>query len=337
MKKIRLIILSIVVLTAAQELGAQHYIGVRGGYGGGYGRFYPVSSGERRNQKMTFGLWSGGVAWKYYSPEKYLGGVGAEIEFLQRGFEYHLENNDSDSTYRRTVNSINIPLIWQPHFNIAGNKARIFLNAGINISYNINSQQYLMLKGEGVIFTKPYEMQLTRDNPFGFGLQGGLGFNLIFGKIEFLAEARYYFSFGDILRNRSKYYGYIDPDRGVRVYSPIRSPIDNFNVSVGLFYRIGDKPHEPPPGPKAIARSQQRMAEKEVKQAEKEMKQAEKAATRLEKEARQHEKEEKKDGKHETTESSEADTEGYQRDIQQGDERPGKGGDGNGDSRADES
>lgn len=329
MKRRYIVILFVIMLCGATGLRAQHYVGARGGYGGGYGRFFPVDSPDRvrRNQKVTFGLFNGGIAWKYYSPEKYVGGVGAEIEFIQRGFEYHLNTLDSDTTYRRVVNSVNIPFIWQPHINFANNKMRIFLNAGIDISYNFSSKEYIMLKGEGAIYSSDYDMKLVRDNPFGFGLLGGLGFNVIMGKWELTTEARYYFSYGDVLRNKNKY-----PGSGISTENPLRSPVDNINVSIGFFYRIGDKPHAPQPGPGAIKRQQEKQRQKELKQQDKDMARAEKEARRAEKQsARNPEPDEKqtieelnpektidngseRDDK--AAESSQADTEGHQRDIQ---------------------
>ncbi len=221
MRKIVCILLISIALPFIAE--GQHYIGVRGSYGLGYGRFNP-----RKEMKTVWGLWSGGVAWKYYSPEKYLGGVSVEAEFLQRAFEYLVDPKDETRSYRRTVNTINVPFIWQPHINIMKNRIRIFLNAGVFIAYNINSKEEYVMQGEGVISRKPYEMRLVRDNPFNYGLQGGLGFNVAFGRTEIAVEGRYYFSFGDILRNASKY----QPNNS------FRSPLDNFNISIGVFYRL---------------------------------------------------------------------------------------------------
>jgi hypothetical protein len=233
---------------------AQHYIGVRGGYGLGYGRFNP-----RKEMQPVWGLWSGGFAWKYYTPQKFLGGVGAEVEFIQRAYQYLVNPDDETLSYRRTVNTINVPFIWQPHFNIMNNRMRIFLNLGVFAAYNFSSKEEYVMRGEGVVYRKPYEMRIIRDNPLNFGLQGGLGVNVILGKIELAVEGRYYFSYGDILRTLAKY----QPN------NILRSPLDNFNISLGLFYRIGDKPHEPPMGPKAIQRYEARMAAKAVKKAEK--------------------------------------------------------------------
>ncbi len=248
MKKIFCILIMIVTLPLCAE--GQHYIGVRGGYGLGFGRFNP-----RKEMKTVWGLWSGGVAWKYYSHEKYIGGGSAEVEFLPRAYEYLVNPDDENLSYRRTVNSINVPFIWQPHINVMNNRLRIFLNAGVFVAFNINSVEEYVMRGEGVIYRKPYEMRLIRDNPLNFGLQGGLGFNVIMGKIELSVEGRYYFSYGDVLRTLSKY----------QLNSFLRTPLDNFNISVGVFYRIGDKPHEPPMSPGAIRRYEARMAAKEAK------------------------------------------------------------------------
>lgn len=323
MGKAKHIILAAIACCAAGGLHAQHYIGVRGGYGGGFGRFYPATESPRYNQKFTMGLWSGGVTWKYYSPEKYVGGVGAEVEFLQRGFEYHLEGRNSDSTYRRTINAINVPIIWQPHLNMADNRLRVFLNAGLYVSYNMSSRQDTIVGGN-VVHSSPYQMRLERDNLFGYGLLGGVGMNYIYGKWEFQIEARYYISYGDVLRHRNRFPGERDPDTGVFINNPFRSPTDNVSLSLGVFYRIGDKPHAPPPSPRAIRRKQERLAGKERKQALKEEEKAERDARKAERDARRaagsgnvNEKpaEDEKTteyGNDQTTESSETNTEGHQ-------------------------
>lgn len=225
------IALAFVLSTAASAFG-QHYIGVRGGYGVGMGRFYPP-----QEEKMVWGMYTGGIAWKYYSHEKYLGGIGAEIEYVRKAYEYNLSKSGvvTDSTYRRTINTVQVPLIWQPHANMMNNRLRVFLNAGIAFQYNFPvSQVDSLLRGE-VYYREKYESKLIRDNPFGYGLIGGLGFNVIMSRWEFTVEARYYFGFGDILRNTDKYPG-----------NPRRSPMDNITLSTGFFYRLTDGLHNPP-------------------------------------------------------------------------------------------
>lgn len=209
---------------------AQHFVGVRGGWGVGYGRFAPISW---YTMKPVWGMFSGGLQWKYYGRVRYIGAVGAEVEFLQRAYQLQAGLESEDYT-RRVYNTVNVPLIWHIHYNFHNNSLRVFLNAGVWASYNLSAVQWIKI-GD-VVEKSPYNMRLVRDNPLGYGLLGGLGMNVIMGKWELMFEARYYFSYGDILRNNAVYAG-----------NPVRSPLDNISVSVGVFYRIGPKPHIPLP------------------------------------------------------------------------------------------
>ena len=218
------------VIAVASPVSAQHYIGARAGWGVGFGRFTPISW---YTMKPVWGLYSGGLQWKYYGKVRYIGAIGAEVEFLQRA--YQLQNGiDSEDYTRRIYNSINVPLIWHIHYNFHHNSLRVFLNAGVWASYNLSATQWI--KVGDYIAKSPYKLRLVRDNPLGYGLLGGLGMNVIMGRWELMFEARYYFSYGDILRNNAVYAG-----------NPVRSPLDNVSVSLGFFYRFGKKPHIPLP------------------------------------------------------------------------------------------
>ena len=229
-------------------LRAQHYVGVRGGYGGGQIRTYPLEE-----KGIVWGLYSGGVSWKYYSNERYVGGVQADVEFLQRAYlrkysywedTMRLKGND-----QRYINSVMTSLIWQPHFYFFQRTTRVFLNAGFTISYNINSRTERIDAHGTVLESAPYQMTLTRDNLFGYGLMGGAGLGFLFGRFEVMAEGRYHFGYADILKNRNKYEA-----------NPLRSPIDNINVSIGVYYRLGQGGILSPPG-KRVAEKMQQKAE----------------------------------------------------------------------------
>ena len=151
---------------------------------------------------------------------------------------------------KRTYNTINVPILWHIHYNMFNDRFRVFLNAGIWASYNflpgMKNDEYI--DGDQVA-SDPYKPSLVRDNPFGYGLLGGIGFNVMFGKWELMLEGRYYFAYGDVLRNENKYPG-----------NPRRSPVDNLSVNLGFFYLIGDQPHNPLP----TKRQLRKMAEQEA-------------------------------------------------------------------------
>lgn len=245
----KFVLVSALLLLLSVPASAQHFIGLRGGWGMGYGRFEPVSS---YYNESVWGLWSGGVQWKYYGPVRYIGAVGAEVEFMQRAYKYSTDLNSNDYV-SRVVNSLNVPIIWHIHMNMAKNRFRVFLNAGLWGSYNFRNS-YETVSSDGYQTTRPYDFKLVKDNPLGFGILGGVGFNVMFDRWEFMMEGRYYFSYGDIMRNNSVYAG-----------NPVRSPLDNVSVSLGFFYRLGKEAHNPLP-PKWVQRMQDKKATKKVKQ-----------------------------------------------------------------------
>ena len=133
------------------------------------------------------------------------------------------------------MNTIMLPIVWQPHVYLAKNHIRAYVEAAFTLSYNFG--------GEWEYDNRPdhgkYDWRLERDNRWNYGLAGGAGFALLFGRIEAGVRARYYFGYADVMRNRNKYYdnstdGLENPFR----LTPLRSPIDNINVSVTLAYRL---------------------------------------------------------------------------------------------------
>ena len=50
---------------------AQHTLGVTGGYGYGNARFYP-----KEETRVVWGCYTAGVTWRYYGPQRFVGGFG---------------------------------------------------------------------------------------------------------------------------------------------------------------------------------------------------------------------------------------------------------------------
>lgn len=219
-------IVIIMLLIGTTGLSAQHYIGVRGGYGGGSARFNPS-----REMGYEWGLYNGGLSYKYYSETKYVGAVQTDVQFMQRGFKYD-QYSKSDTSYHRKINSVDIPIMWQPHVYLFNRNARFFVNLGVQFSYNMSSEYWIESKEKGIIEKGEYPFKVTRDNRLGYGLCGGAGLSVFMGRVELAVEGRYYFGYSDILRSRTKYKDTENPN-------PLRSPLDNMNVSVALYYRLG--------------------------------------------------------------------------------------------------
>ncbi len=205
---------------------SQHYLGVSGGFGRGGIRLFP--------QKESGGLWglpSGGLTYKYYGGMKYVGGIGSDLIFMQQGFSEEIPDfsiSDTTRSFNRKVNSLMLPIFWQPHINLFKGNMRIFINLGVAFSYNISSTFEVESEQNGFIASGQYQMLLVRDNRWGYGLCGGAGFNVVMGRFELGAEGRYYYGYSDLLRNRNKY-----------ETNPLRSPLDNINISMSLYYRLG--------------------------------------------------------------------------------------------------
>ncbi len=240
-------------LAAFTGVRAQHYVGVRGGYGNGTVRFFPPAE-----TGSLGGLYNFGVSYKYYTKEKYLGGIELDLQYIQKGYTQPMPTKP-DTVYRHGVNALELPFFWQPHLYVLDRRMRVFLNAGVVFSYNIDAWDETVSKRDGVIEPRAdYPMELVRDNRWSYGLCGGFGINYITGRTEFLAEARYNFGYGDLYKNHNKYPG-----------NPLRSPIDNIYVSVGVYFRLGQGGILSEPTKKAAARISQREADRDARRAAK--------------------------------------------------------------------
>ena len=229
-----------VVVCFAHTAYAQHTFGLSGGVGSFTSRLYP-----EQKTRMTFGAPNFGLAWRYYSLPRYVGAVGADLEFMQRGFSFgysystSMDENGMEQReyyyYTRRLNSIMLPIIWQPHVYLAKRHVRLYLEAAFTLSYNFGGDYEYDDTGK----TGDYDWKNVRDNRFNYGLAGGGGFALLFGRYEIGVRARYYFGYADILRNRNKYYDNATdgPENPFRL-TPLRSPIDNLNFSVTKAYRF---------------------------------------------------------------------------------------------------
>ncbi len=245
---------------------AQHYVGLKAGYGGASGRFYPLPD----KKGIVWNKLSGGVVWRHFTEQQVLGGMGLELEFQQRGYrvmdgrlslgelvgelpdgEGFVGGNNivSDSTtYRvttRSVSSITMPLLAHPHLYLFNRTVRLFGTLGASISYNTglgdqvttadhvwneNTRTHTVLTK-----TEPYKMQIARDVRWNYGLVMGGGLGVLVGRMEFFAEGRYYWGLSDILRYKSKYLFHDGREQD----KPMRTELNNIFVSVGVTFRLG--------------------------------------------------------------------------------------------------
>lgn len=223
-----------------QSAQAQHTVGVFGGMASATARFFP-----KQEMKSVWGLGNFGASWRYYSLPRFVGAVGADLELLQRGFSYGytyktvLDEKGNEqreySYYTRQLNSLMMPLVWQPHFYMVNNHVRVYLEAALTFSYNFGGDYSYSDKDE----SGKYDWRIERDNRWNYGLAGGGGIALLLGRYEVGFRARYYYGYADLLRNRNKYYdNATDGAENPFSYTPLKSPIDNLTFNITLAYRF---------------------------------------------------------------------------------------------------
>ena len=116
----------------ALSASAQHTFGVSGGMGASTIRLYP-----KYETKMVMGGTNFGLSWRYYSLPRFVGAVGLDLEYMQRGFSYgyayssSMDENGMEvrdyAFYTRRLNSIMLPMVWQPHVYLANNHIRLYI------------------------------------------------------------------------------------------------------------------------------------------------------------------------------------------------------------------
>lgn len=238
------IIAAAMLLTAlfvGQGAVAQHTLGFVAGYGMGSGRFQPS-----QETKGIWGLYSGGLTWRYYGQQRFVGGFGVDLEFMQQGFSFvmnasQVEDPNQYLYYTRRVNSVVLPIVWQPHVYVLRNHVRLYFEAAATFSYNFSSnyENQTAKKAGDADWKGDYRFKLARDNRWGYGLAGGGGVAVLVQRFELNFRVRYYFGFSDIVRNRNKYADNADDGSENPFFaSPLRSPLDNLMISVGLNYRF---------------------------------------------------------------------------------------------------
>lgn len=228
-------------LAGWQGAVAQHTFGVVAGYGMANGRFDP-----KQETRALWGAYSGGLSWRYYGPQRFVGGFGLDLEFLQQGFSFALNASQVDDKadylyYTRRINSVVLPVVWQPHFYLFRNRVRVYLEAAATFSYNFSSSyrnEWARERGADD-WRGDYPFRTARDNRWGYGLAGGGGIAFLIRQFELNFRVRYYFGYSDIVRSRNKYAdNSTDGSENPFWATPMRSPLDNLNLSVGLSYRF---------------------------------------------------------------------------------------------------
>ena len=230
-----------------RQASAQHTLGVTVGYGMSTGRFQPT-----QEMKAVWGRYSAGVSWRYYGQQRAVGGFGIDLEWLQQGFSYATNASLVDERadylyYTRRINSLMLPVVWQPHVYLFNHRMRVYLEAAATFSYNLSStyENEQARENGAADWQGTYRFTLSRDNRFGYGLAGGGGIAFLIRQFELNFRVRYYFGYSDIVRNRNRYAGNTtDGSENPFRATPLRSPLDNLTISVGLSYRFNKEGFE---------------------------------------------------------------------------------------------
>lgn len=193
-----------------------------------------------------WGMYNAGLSWRYYGPQRVVGGFGVDLEFLQLGFTHAVNASLVDDKadylyYRRRVNSVVLPVVWQPHVYVAKKHLRVYLEAAATFSYNFSStyENELAREQGKEDWRGDYRFHLARDNRWGYGLAGGGGVAILVSRFELNFRVRYYFGFSDLLRNRTRYADNLtDGSENPFRNTPLRSPLDNLNIGFGVSYRF---------------------------------------------------------------------------------------------------
>ena len=252
-KRFRQIGLLLVALVVCTTASAQHTFGVTGGYGMATGRLDP-----KQTTRSLWGQYSAGVSWRYYGKQRFIGGFGIDLEYIQQGFSYaqnswQVEDKKDYLWYTRENNTLMLPIVWQPHFYMLRNRIRVYLEAAATFSFQLSSTYENQLAKsnadkagkEDVVWRGEYEFKTPRDNRWGYGLAGGGGVAFLIKQFEIHLRARYYFGYSDLLRNRNRYYNNsTDGNENPFYYTPMRSPMDNLSLSVGVSYRFNKEGFE---------------------------------------------------------------------------------------------
>lgn len=243
---IRRVLIALLLLTGGTASG-QHTLGFTVGYGMSNGRFQPP-----QEMKAIWGRYSAGVSWRYYGSQRAVGGFGVDLEFLQQGFSYATNASRVDDLadylyYTRKINSLVLPVVWQPHVYLFNHRMRVYFEAAATFSYNLSSTyENEQAHAAGAPDWKgPYSFTTARDNRFGYGLAGGGGIAFLIRQFELNFRVRYYFGYSDIVRNRNKYAdNATDGSENPFYATPLRSPLDNLNISIGVSYRFNKEGFE---------------------------------------------------------------------------------------------
>lgn len=150
----------------------------------------------KQEMKGMWGIYTAGLTWRYYGAQRFVGGFGIDLEFLQQGFSFAtnaslVEEPKDFRYYTRHINSVMLPIVWQPHVYILRHRVRVYLEAAATFSYQLSSDyEDESAKASGMTDWKgDYNYKTARDSRWGYGLAGGGGISFLIRRFEINVRA----------------------------------------------------------------------------------------------------------------------------------------------------
>ena len=141
----------------------------------------------------------GGLTARYISEKNC--GILVELNFSLRGWKEEQDTVSHFNHYSRSLSYIDLPVLTHFYLDV-GKWARIMLNVGPQISYNIGEK---VLEKDIVrptnINPRYYDEDYKVQHKFDYGIGGGLGLEVRTEIGIFILEGRYYFGLSDVFNN----------------------------------------------------------------------------------------------------------------------------------------
>ena len=184
-KQLILIFLLTTFLLSAQDrlINPELYVGLNFGATESKINFNPTI-----NQGFLQG-YNGGLVLRYIAEKNV--GLQAELNFSQRGW------TESSGLYTRQLNYIELP--FMTHI-FMGKRSRFFINIGPKISYLISDKE---LVNQATTTSTQYS---KIQNPFDYGLCGGIGLLFTIGRNVVQLDSRVNYGLSDIYSNKKTDY-----------------------------------------------------------------------------------------------------------------------------------
>ena len=242
-----MLIFAVAALFAVEGASGQHTLGVIGGT-----TAWAAAVSIRSRRRGRSGVFTAEVfTWRYYGKQRFVGGFGVDLEFQQQAFSFATNASQVDEKetanylyYTRRINSMVLPVVWQPHFYLLKNHVRVYFEAAATFFYNFRrpgsrSISSMRRPSRKDTYGGTYHFKVPRDNRWGYGLAGGRRHFVPDPAFRVEFPGPLLFRLFDIVRNRNRYYDNSDDGPENPFYTtPMRSPLDNLMISVGVSYRF---------------------------------------------------------------------------------------------------